>query len=192
MKRAGIPRRRWLLGIAAGLTGHGAGCRSRRALPALGTIRPFSLTDQDGRRFGSAELAQDPWIAAFFFTRCPTVCPRITRRLRELQQRTAARLISVSVDPEHDTPEVLRRYASENGADPARWRFLTGERPRVERLSADMKQALEGRADPGAPELGILHGSHLVLIDRGLVIRGFYRSSDDAEMARLAEDVARL
>ena len=172
-------------------------CRKKAPLDALGTLGAFELTDQEGRRFGSAQLTGGPWVAAFFFTRCPTICPRISLQMREIQKKAVARslglrLVSISVDPENDTPAVLRAYARDYGADAASWTFLTGERAVVEKLSAEMKLALEGRADAAAKDLGIIHGGHLVLVDRGLVIRGYYRSSDPAEMSKLVEDAAGL
>jgi protein SCO1 len=173
-------------------------CRKTPELPVLGQLGDFSLTSESGKTVGSAELRGQVWVAAFMFTRCPTVCPRITRRMRDLQVSARAkglplRLVSFTVDPENDTPEVLRRYAAEYGADVASWSFLTGSYESVKTTSVDgFKMALEGKPDSGADHYGILHGSHLVLVDRELKIRGYYRTSDDAEMARLFEDSARV
>ncbi|MES1188761.1 MAG: SCO family protein, partial [Myxococcales bacterium] len=88
------------------------GCRRAADLPALGSVGSFGLTDQSGRPVNEAVLRGQVWAAAFFFTRCPTVCPRITRRMRDLQQAAASggvklQLVSFSVDPENDTPEAL-------------------------------------------------------------------------------------
>src|SRR5688572_29853823 len=92
----------------------GAGCKKQPELPELGRLEGFALTRENGQRFGSAELQGQVWVAAFMFTRCPTVCPRITQRMRDIQRTAKERgfpltLVSFSVDPENDTPEVLSR-----------------------------------------------------------------------------------
>lgn len=175
------------------------GCRKQaEPLPSLGQIGAFSLVDQRGREVSAETLRGKVWIAAFFFTHCPTICPRITRRMRALQVAAAQRgqaleLVSFSVDPEHDTPPVLLAYAQRFDADPKTWSFLTGELEVVKRTAVDgFKLALDGKADPAAENGGIIHGSHLVLVDRALAIRGYYRSDDDEEMRRILEDAARL
>lgn len=175
------------------------GCRARAKQPEqFGTLGDFTLVSQDGQRFGSAELRGKVWVGAFFFTRCPTICPRITRRLRELQieaghRGIALRLVSITVDPENDTPEVLRRYATQYQADTSSWTFLTGDDSVIRKTAEQgFKLAVEGRADAAAADFGILHGSHLVLVDQSLVIRGYYRTSDDSENERLLSDVERL
>lgn len=174
------------------------GCRRAAELPALGSVGSFSLTDQAGRAVSEASLRGHVWAAAFFFTRCPTVCPRITRRMRDLQQAAARQsvklqLVSFSVDPEHDTPAVLAEYARQYGADLGTWRFLTGDLEVVRRTSEQgFKLALDGKATQGAEHLGLFHGSHLVLVDVEGKIRGYYRTSEDAQMAALLNDAARL
>jgi protein SCO1/2 len=173
-------------------------CRKKPALEVLGQLASFELTRENGERFGSKELAGKTWVAAFMFTRCPTICPRITQRMREVQSAAQTRqipltLVSFSVDPEYDTPEVLTRYAAAQKVDLANWRFLTGDYALIQKTAEQgFKLALEGRADAAAEHYGISHGSHLVLVDGQARIRGYYRSSDDEEMARLVEDAARL
>jgi protein SCO1 len=172
------------------------GCRSRADLPPLGSVGSFSLTDQAGRPVSEATLRGQVWAAAFFFTRCPTICPRITRRMRDLQQAAAKagvklQLVSFSVDPDNDTPDVLSAYAKQYGADLATWRFLTGDLEVVRRTSEQgFKLALDGKATPNAEGFGLFHGSHLVLVDAAGQIRGYYRTSEDAQMAQLLKDAA--
>jgi protein SCO1/2 len=118
--------------------------------------------------------------------------------MRELQVEAKAKgvaltLVSFSVDPEHDTPEVLKAYAAEYAADLSSWRFLTGELEVVRKTAVEsFKQALEGSADPKADGFGILHGSHLALVDRQLEIRGFFSTDAAGEGPRLLHDAARL
>jgi protein SCO1/2 len=188
-----IGRRAVLLSAASLLS-----CRRGSELPRLGKLEAFSLTDQDGRKVGTAELRDGVWVAAFMFTRCPTICPRITRRMRELQleakeQGVKITLVSFSVDPEYDTPAVLKEYAARYSADLSSWRFLTGDLEVVKKTAVGgFKQALEGRADPQADGFGILHGSHLALVDRELELRGFYATDVPAEGSRLLVDAKAL
>jgi protein SCO1/2 len=184
-----------LLGLAAPAL---AGCNRSRDLPVLGSVGSFSLTDQAGRTVTPETQRGKVWAAAFMFTRCPTVCPRITRRMVELQ-RAAKKdgikldLVSFSVDPEHDTPEVLLAYAQKYGSDLASWRFLTGDLEIVRKTSEQgFKLAFEGKPTPGKEHFGLMHGSHLVLVDRSGQIRGYYRTSEDVAMAQLLSDAAAL
>jgi protein SCO1/2 len=166
--------------------------------PELGSVGEFTLTDQQGRPVTPATMRGKVWAAAFMFTRCPTVCPRITRRMRELQQAAGAagvalELVSFSVDPDNDTPEVLRAYAQKYGADLKSWRFLTGDLEVVRRTSEQgFKLALDGKATPGADHFGLFHGSHLVLVDGAGKIRGYYRTSEDEQMKQLLADAKSL
>jgi protein SCO1/2 len=182
----------------AGLAALAGGCRRASDLPQLGNVGSFELTDQAGRPVTAGTLRGQVWAAAFFFTRCPTVCPRITRRMRELQQAAAqdgakVQLVSFSVDPEHDTPSVLTAYAQQYGADLSTWRFLTGDLEVVRKTSEQgFKLALDGKPTPGADHLGLFHGSHLVLVDGTGEIRGYYRTSEDAQMTQLLKDAALL
>jgi protein SCO1/2 len=192
-----VPRfsRRKLL-LAGALAG--VGCKRASALPALGSVGNFNLTDQSGRAVSAETLRGKVWAAAFFFTRCPTVCPRITRRMRDLQHAAAhggvkLELVSFSVDPDNDTPEVLAAYAKQYGADLTTWRFLTGDLAVIRKTSEQgFKLALDGKATPGAEGFGLFHGSHLVLVDAAGQIRGYYRTSEDEQMAQLLKDAALL
>jgi protein SCO1/2 len=173
-------------------------CKKQPEPEVLGQLGDFTLTRENGQRYGKKDLEGQVWVAAFMFTRCPTICPRITRRMRELQIEAAGRklgitLVSFSVDPENDTPEVLRAYAQKYGVDPASWRFLTGDLEVVRKTAVDgVKMALDGKADPSKPDYGILHGTYLVLIDRELRLRGYYRTESREDTARLLDDAARV
>ena len=169
-----------------------------QALPQLGTVGPFWLTDQDGRSFSEQSLTGKVWVAAFMFTRCPTVCPEMVRRMRGIQEQAKQRgvpleLVSFSVDPENDTPEVLRAYTAAQGLDTSNWRFLTGDSA-VIRSTAErgFKIGVDGTPRAGAEHFGITHGTHLVLLDTHRMIRGYYQSGDGERVAALLEDAARL
>jgi protein SCO1 len=176
-----------------------ASCRrSGEPLPKLGQVGAFALVDQDGKSVSAETLRGKVWIAAFFFTHCPSICPRITRRMRALQldaegHTPTITLVSFSVDPENDTPPVLLAYAQKYAADLHTWSFLTGDLAVVKATVVDgFKLALDGKPDPAAENGGIIHGAYLVLVDPTLTIRGYYRTDDDAEMKRLLEDAGRI
>jgi protein SCO1/2 len=173
-------------------------CNRAAALPKLGQVGAFQLKDQADRVVTESTLRGKVWAAAFFFTRCPTVCPRITHRMRDLQvaaKKSSVQLdlVSFSVDPENDTPPVLEAYAAQYGADLTTWRFVTGDLEVVRKTSEQgFKLALDGKATPGAEHFGLFHGSHLVLVDAAGEIRGYYRTSEDEQMAQLLKDAAAL
>ncbi len=176
-----------------------AACKdSKPQLPTLGKVPAFELTDQEGATFGSKQLQGQIWVAAFMFTRCPSICPRITRVMVELQQRAKQRglemhWVSFSVDPENDRPPVLKAFAKEHGSDLANWSYLTGPLKAIrDTAEQGFKLALEGKPTEGAEHMGITHGSHLVLVDERLNIRGYYRTLDDHAQKQLLDDVEGL
>ncbi len=163
-------------------------------LPVLGTVPAFHGIDQNGSAFGPETLAGKPWVADFIFTRCPTVCPLMTERLAALLPRLGDQLhlVSLSVDPDFDTPERLRAFAWEHGATSNRWHFLTGDSAAIQRaVTQGFKISLshEGADDDF---LSIVHGVHLVLVDAQGHIRGYYDSNDAEALERLVRDAHHL
>ncbi len=167
-------------------------------LPELGDIGQFELTSHAGAKATRQSFEGKVWVANFFFTRCPVVCPRLMRQARQVQARGKERglvfqLVSFSVDPDNDTPEELTAYAKKQALDLTNWSLLTGDFEVVKRTSVEgFKLALEGSADASADHFGILHGSHLVLVDTRGKIRGFYRSEEERSMDQLLTDIGRL
>jgi protein SCO1/2 len=187
------------LAAPAALPLHLLACESKRPdLPTLTRVPGFQLTDQAGQPFAAEQLRGKTWAAAFMFTRCPSICPRITRTMVELQRRADAdgvvmHWVSFSVDPENDNPAVLRAYASEHGCDLKNWSFLTGPVNEIrETAEQGFKIAFEGDPKEGAEHMGISHGSHLVLVDPQLNIRGYYRTLDGDAQGRLLLDAKQL
>ena len=140
---------------------------TNRPIASYGTLPPFELVNQDAQPFGTAQLAGKIWIADFIFTTCPGPCPIISTRMSELQkplEKTDIHLVSFTVDPEKDTPEVLRAYAEKLHAQPKRWDFLTGSRPAIYALTRDgFKLAVsDGSDEAGMP----VHSTRVVLVDR--------------------------
>lgn len=194
------PSRLWKMVLCALLIAAAPACSKSEpsTLPQLGTVGAFWLTDQESRSFSEQSLDGKVWVAAFMFTRCPTICPEMMRRMRYLQEQAAARalplrFLSFSVDPENDTPEVLRKFAAQYQVDTRSWTFLTGDNT-VIRAAAEQgfKIGVEGSARPAAEGFGITHGTHLVLLDGSRTIRGYYQSSEPARLQQLLEDAAAL
>lgn len=177
---------------------------SQQPLEVYGAMPSFTLRDQTGAEVTEDVLRGHVVIASFIFTRCPTVCPLITMKMRRVQDRTQyaadrIKLVSFSVDPSYDTPEVLAAFAAGHGADPARWRFLTGDAQAIQRIVVDgMMLALDvvpgpgpgGALPNGAPN--VIHSEHFVLLDSELRIRGYYDSSDAKRIERMLRDARRL
>jgi protein SCO1/2 len=188
------------VGVVAALLGAGAMFAWRHAyggdeIPVLGALPAFALLDERGEPFGSADLRGKVWVANFIFTRCPTVCPLFTRKMASLQPLArelggGLHLVSFSVDPEFDRPEVLRAYAEKAGADPERWTFLTGEAAQIRATVLNGFKVTLGRSAEDATS--ILHGTHFVLVDGDGRVRGYYASGDPAAVERLRRDMARL
>jgi len=147
----------------------------------------FRLTDPAGRPVTDVDLAGGVWIASFTFTRCPSSCPKITQVMKGLQtglRGTGVKLVNISVDPEHDTPEVLSRYANAAGALPDRWRFLTGDKDEVYRLILDRFRVSVAESSPADRAQGadaVMHSDRLALVDRGNRVVGSYRALDPEE-----------
>lgn len=163
----------------------------------LGTLPAFSLTTQAGRPLIRADLEGRPWVAAFIFTRCAGICPAMTSRMARLQHEVPAgtRLVSFSVDPRHDTPEVLTRYAHDFHAGPD-WLFVTGTQEALFALAVDGFKlgASEVPSDQQAAggDGAFLHSSKLVLVDGTGQLRGYYDSTEEAAVRDLLSDLGRL
>lgn len=149
----------------------------------FGQVQPFQLVERSGNPVTEASLLGQPWVATFVFSRCSGPCPRITANVARLQKELEgvdARLVTISVDPEHDTPEVLREYADKFGADPKRWWFLTGEEAQIAKLSTkSFMSALVRNPEESIGE-SITHTTFLAVVDAQGGIRGFY-SGETAE-----------
>ena len=165
----------------------------KRSVASYGTVPNFQLTNQDGKAFGSAQLTGEIWIADFIYTTCPGPCPMISSRMSELQkplENTDVHLISFSVDPGKDTPEVLRGYAERLQAQPGRWDFLTGPQSSIYKLSRDgFKLGVsDGRDEKGIP----VHSTRMILVDRHGEIRGYYDATEPDAVTKLLADTNHL
>lgn len=166
--------------------------------PEVVTQAPaFALVDETGRPFTSAELADQVYVVQFFFTSCATVCPRLSDWMSRIQDRVAShgdavRLVSITVDPERDTPEKLGIYAKGYGAIPGRWKFLTGEPEQIERVVVDgFFQVIERREGDDGDLVDIVHSERFVLVDGQGRVRGYY-SADPEGVDDLVHDLELL
>ena len=176
------------------------------ALPVYWPAPEFALVNQDGDTLRRADLRGTVWLASFIFTHCTDFCPTVTAQMARLRDslRTAGtlgrrvRLVSFSVDPARDTPEVLRAYAAKFGASPpADWAFLTGSPPeRVQRMIEEGFK-LGARPMPAGPAdtiagYQVAHSPRIVLVDPGGRVRGTYRATEPEAMKQLGADLRRL
>jgi cytochrome oxidase Cu insertion factor (SCO1/SenC/PrrC family) len=192
--------------------------QSQSALETLGVygeVPDFALTERSGRRITRGDLLGTVWVANFIYTQCTETCPGQSLEISYLQAEFATepdlRLVSMTVDPERDTPEVLTQYAERYGADAERWLWLTGAKHEIYRLAADgFKLSVIDPDDPQragdlrhffAPRPAfaahgsrglIIHSSRLVLVDRQAHIRAYHQPTDPDSLQRLRQNLRRL
>jgi protein SCO1 len=162
----------------------------------------FRFTNQLGRPVGWQDLEDKVVVASFFFTRCPTICPRMTTNMKRLQdgisnaQRVGdntpqwLHLLSFSVDPERDSVRELKKWADRFGIDPSRWWLLTGPKKEIYDLSIEHMKVLA--QDGKGVDTSFFHTDYFVLIDRDRHIRGYYHGLDTTDVARLSRDIVLL
>lgn len=155
-----------------------------RVEPAERTVENFTLIERSGEPFESDSLRGKVWVASFFFANCPGICLKMNQSIADLQKELdpEVRFVSITVDPDHDTPESLRAYADRIGATD-RWLFLTGSMRDIKDIANDSFQVA---AAPAA------HSERLMLVDRHGRVRGSYLVSDGAQMTLLKRRVAEL
>lgn len=181
--------------IASGLSvlalaGCIVGCTASAGLPSYGVVPDFALTDQTNQTFLSANtLRGKVWIADFVFTNCAGPCPRMSAQMRQVQtalhDMQDLRLVSFTVDPARDTPEVLSKYAERYQARPGVWYFLTGPQAELHKLSRNVFMLGDVNGD-------LEHSTRFVLIDKQSRVRGYYLTSDDDAIPRVIADAKRV
>jgi cytochrome oxidase Cu insertion factor (SCO1/SenC/PrrC family) len=165
-------------------------------LPVLATVPDFTLTEASGRTVTRQDLAGRPWVADLVFTNCGGICPLMSAAMARLVQSSSdlsdTRFVSISVDPERDTPETLTAYAERFKADRERWLFLTGDKDAIRNLAVGGLKLPVADGDPSQGEDEILHSQRFVLIDAQSQVRGTYDVRDQEAMFRLRGDLERL
>jgi len=171
------------------------GTASSGTLPVISALPDFLLTDDRGEAFGSANLRGKVWIADFIFTRCASTCPMQTAEKAKMQSQfndvEDLRLVTFTVDPENDTPEVLSEYGAKHGAMPGRWKFLTGKRGDLWNLSANGFK-FDVAEDTKNSKMPILHSSNFSLVDRKGRLRGVYDGLSEKGREILSSDLRKL
>jgi len=159
--------------------------------PVRFEVPEFKLVDQNNKPFAKKDVLGKVWIADFVFTQCAGPCPMMTMSMVDLQKELAGlpiQFVSFSVDPTHDTPEVLKKYAGVMKADERNWTFATGEAKEVYGLAAGMKIA----ASPADAENNIIHSEKFILVDEKGWIRGYYFFKDAEKRKELIDEARRL
>jgi protein SCO1/2 len=157
---------------------------------ALFEVPPIALTDQDAKPFSTAQLRGGPWVADFIFTSCAGSCPIMSHQMADLQKKTPAglALVSFTVDPQTDTPAILKEYGQGLHADFSRWHFLTGTRQQMNDAAAGMKIAVH----PADKDFALTHSDRFLLINSAGQVVGIYQGTSSQDVARLVEDATRL
>jgi|GEM_PF-1814868 len=171
---------------------------ARSEVQTITTLPDFSLVDQYGKAFNRQSLQGKIWVAGFIFTSCKTMCPmlmhkqkRIMAKLAETYDMSGIGALSISVDPEKDSPEVLGAYRERNQISASSWSFLTGTRQAVFDLCRDGFK-LPVVADPSNKEMPILHSDKFALIDGEGAIRGYYESESEVDTQQIVKNVGTL
>lgn len=157
-------------------------------------IRNFELVNQDGDTVNNSFLEDKIYVADFFFTTCPTICPLMTDQMERVQKAFKDdkhfKIVSHTVQPEIDSPKVLKEYAKLHGANTNQWVFLTGSKKEIYNLARKSYFAVttEGEGD----EMDFIHTENFILIDRQKRIRGFYDGTNKTDVNRLIADIKRL
>jgi len=200
----------WLLLAALGAVGCSSGSGNPPPAPTslvtedesaddFGPVADFTLTERSGQTIRCQDLRGKVWVASFLFTRCCTGCPRISADLLQLQKDLANEervlIVSFTVDPEYDTPAVLKSYADGLGADPKRWLFLTGEQEEIYRLIRDSFHlaAEQNQGEARKPGNEVTHANRLVVVDRQGHIRGLdFDGTKPEDLPRLKQRIEEL
>jgi protein SCO1/2 len=157
-------------------------------------LMPFSFTDQQQKAFNSAALNGKITVANFFFSSCPTICPDMFRHMKKVRAVYANNndviFISLTVDPDNDTPGRLEAYGKLNDIDPGQWKLLTGDKKELYRLARKGFYITATEGD-GGPE-DFIHSDRLVLMDKQQFIRGYYDGTSDKDIHLLINDIKKL
>lgn len=166
-----------------------------RILPSIGAVPPFELVTQEAKPFSSSSLKGKYWIVDLIFTNCGGTCPMLTANMASLQKALAktydVQLVSISVDPNNDTPEVLAEYARRYNADTKNWTFLTGKVSTIYSIAKDgFKLTVDSVS--GDTQNPIVHSERFVLVDKSGTIRGFYNGTTNETQSKILHDLGDL
>jgi protein SCO1/2 len=156
------------------------------ALPVYAQVADFSLTNENGTAVSLADLRGRVWIADIIFTTCPGPCLRMTRQMKELQDALPSdrktKFVSLTTNPDTDTPAILKKYGMQNGADTNRWLFLTGTKRQLKNLAVESLKlsAVEKKPEEReSPDDLWVHSTIFVLVDKQARLRGIYQTGGE-------------
>jgi len=173
-------------------------------LPVLGQVSDFTLTNQNGRAVSLADLRGHVWVADIIFTRCAGPCPRMTRQMKELEKALPAgsdtKLVTLTTDPDYDTPAILKTYSERFSADLSRWTFLTGTKPEIRKLGINSLKLAAVEKSPEereSPNDLFIHATLFVVVDRKGQLRGVFETTGEGidpkqVQAKILENVSQL
>jgi cytochrome oxidase Cu insertion factor (SCO1/SenC/PrrC family) len=157
-----------------------------KPLPIYGSVAQFTLTNQNGQAVSLADLRGHVWVADLIFTRCAGPCLKMSRQMKELQQslpaQSTARLVTLTTDPEFDTPAVLKTYSARFDADLSRWMFLTGTRTQLTNVacgSLKLTTVEKSPEDRSSPADLFLHSTLFVIVDQSGRLRGVFETTGE-------------
>jgi len=158
------------------------------------TIAPFSMTNQNGQPITEKDYDNTIYVADFFFTTCPSICPIMTKNMYALQEKLAdlpqVKLLSFSVTPQIDSVAQLKRYALKNKVDDARWNLVTGSKKEIYQLARKSYLVVKDDGDGGPYDM--IHTENFVLVDKQKRIRGFYDGTQQEAMDAIYNDIKLL
>ena len=159
------------------------------------TIPYFYFLNDDSVIVKSTEMEGKVWVVDFFFTTCPTICPTMTKNMQKLNAATKdlddeLQFISISINPQHDTPSILKRYREHYKATASNWQFLTGKEAETHQLGIENFQIFAGRDEES--EGGYAHSGAFTLVDKEGYVRGVYLGTDEKQVIQLEKDIRKL
>ncbi|KAA0989291.1 SCO family protein [Dyadobacter aurulentus] len=158
------------------------------------TIPAFSFVNQDGDTISEEIVKGKIYVTDFFFTTCPTICPVMKRQMTKIYNQYKGNpefmILSHSIDPEHDTPQVLNKYAKDLGVEGNQWQFLTGEKEKI--YDIGQKKYMAVVQEDSAAAGGFLHSGAFILVDKEKHVRGMYDGTTEEGTEKLMKDIAKL
>jgi protein SCO1/2 len=157
-------------------------------------IPPFTFVNQDADTITEKIVEGKIYVSDFFFTSCPTICPMMKRQMlkvfKEIKGNPDVMIVSHTIDPEHDTPQVLSKYASDLGVEGKQWQFLTGPKEKIYEIG--QKNYMSTLKEDKAAEGGYIHSGAFILVDKEKHVRGMYDGTTEEGTQKLLKDITIL
>lgn len=161
-------------------------------------VGKFEFTNQNGEEISLDDVKGKVFVAEYFFTTCPTICPIMNEEMKRVQERFKnnpdVKILSFTVDPENDTVEAMKVYAEEHNAIDGQWHFLTGDKEELYRVARQSFFVLKPAEAKNLGDAGsdFIHTNNFVLVDQNLRLRGYYDGTNSEEVESLMEDIELL